>query len=296
MSLLISKIYPYKSVFLLPFSFEVISIKRQMVQTIGFIGVGLIGSDLARLAVNAGYKVALSNSREPESLSNIITELGGDKVASATTPKGIAEDKNIELVVLTVPLKVIPTLVPAIGGLKNKIVIDTNNYYPFRDGQIEVLDTRKLTTAEYVGKYLDSSARQVKVFNNIFAIHLLPAASKDPSAQTCLPIMSDDKEASRVVSEFVRNIGFKTTFAGSLKDSWRAEPKTPVYCTPYAPCIPEGLNEQEAVEYFMSHCAAPLSAEAVEVLIKTATTEGLVGGIFGPNSIPGKATVLAASR
>lgn len=267
-----------------------------MTQTVGFIGVGLIGSNLARLAVDAGYRVVISNSKEPASLSKTVEDLGGEKVVSADTAENIAKNNDIKLVIVTVPLHVIPSLIPAIGGLKDKIVIDTNNYYPLRDGHIDVLDYRKLTTAEYVAQYLDKSAKQIKVFNNIWAIHIQPAANRDPASQTCLPVSGDDDEAKEIVRKFVENIGFATIDACSLKDSWRTEPNTPVYCKPYAPVLPEGLSQQEAVRYFGSHAAAPLSEDRVRSLVSTATENEPVGGIFDPNSISSRASALASSQ
>lgn len=262
-----------------------------MIQTIGFIGVGLIGSSLARLAVDAGYKVVLSNSREPASLERMVELLGGESVASADTPQNICSNDNIKLVVLTVPLNVIPSLIPALGGLKDKIVVDTNNYYPHRDGHVEALDSRKLNTAEYVAQYLDKSAKQIKVFNNIWAIHIQPAASRDSTNQTYLPVAGDDVEAKGLVREFVKSIGFGTVDAGSLRDSWKIEPNTPVYCKPYAPVLPEGLTEQEAVRYFGSHAAAPLTEGELVLLVSAATGNEPVGGVFDPNSISSRAMI-----
>src|SRR4051812_16863820 len=99
-------------------------------ETIGFIGAGHIGSQVARLAVANGYQVVVSNSRGPETLSDLVKELGPHARAATAAEAAAAGD----IVVVTIPLKNYRE-VPA-APLKGKIVIDTNNYYPERDGQI----------------------------------------------------------------------------------------------------------------------------------------------------------------
>src|SRR5215831_2637185 len=110
--------------------------------TIGIIGAGHIGSQVARLAVANGYNVVIGNSRGPETLSELITELGPN--ARAATAQEAA--KAGEIVVVTVPLKNYRQV--PVEPLAGKIVIDTNNYYPQRDGHIPELDNESTTTAE----------------------------------------------------------------------------------------------------------------------------------------------------
>ena len=105
--------------------------------TIGIIGAGNIGSQVARLAVRSGYNVVISNSRGPETLSGLIAELGPS--ARAGTVMEAAQSGDI--VVVTVPLKNYRTV--PVEPLAGKIVIDTNNYYPQRDGHIPELDTNR---------------------------------------------------------------------------------------------------------------------------------------------------------
>src|SRR5688572_18415032 len=110
--------------------------------TIGFIGAGNIGSTVARLAADAGYDVVLSNSRGPETLAELTASLGPN--ARAATPAEAASAGD--LVVVTIPLKNIEQL--PLDALASKNIIDTNNYYPERDGQIGVLDEESTTTSE----------------------------------------------------------------------------------------------------------------------------------------------------
>jgi len=133
--------------------------------TVGFIGSGHIGGTVARLAVAAGYDVVLSNSRGPETLGDLVDELGPR--ARAGTPEEAAEAGDI--VVVSIPLKAY-TSVP-VGPLAGKPVIDTNNYYPQRDGHIAELDDGSTTSSELLQRHLPD-AHVVKVFNNIFFKHL----------------------------------------------------------------------------------------------------------------------------
>src|SRR4051794_3226464 len=102
--------------------------------TIGLIGAGHIGSQVARLAVANGHSVVISNSRGADTLADLVKELGPR--ARAATPTEAATEGDI--VVVTVPLKNYRS-VPG-KPLAGKIVIDTNNYYPQRDGHIPELD------------------------------------------------------------------------------------------------------------------------------------------------------------
>jgi len=109
--------------------------------TLGLVGSGNIGSTVARLAVDAGYDVVLSNSRGPETLSDLVSELGPYARASTAVEAAEAGD----LVLVTVPLKAYQQV--PVEPLAGKIVLDTNNYYPDRDGRFVELDARTTTTS-----------------------------------------------------------------------------------------------------------------------------------------------------
>src|SRR5262245_50830904 len=119
--------------------------------TIGLIGAGHIGSQLARLAVKHGDRVVVSNSRGPETLASLVAELGPN--ARAATPADAAAAGDI--VVVTIPLKDYRSV--PVAPLAGKIVIDTNNYYPQRDGQIPELDNESTTTSELLQAHLPAS-------------------------------------------------------------------------------------------------------------------------------------------
>src|ERR1700712_6020714 len=201
----------------------------QHMTTVGFIGSGAIGSALARLAVEAGHQVVLSNSRGPETLADMVAELGPR--ASAATSKDVAAGGDI--VVVTVPVSAFPSL-PA-AALAGKTVIDTCNYGPERDGHIPELDDNSLTSSELLARYIPD-AMLVKAFNNIYFKHLLnlrrPAGAGDHSS---LPIAADSVTAKAAVTEFLDSIGYSVVGAGTLADSWRQATGTPVWGTPYGP-------------------------------------------------------------
>jgi len=197
------------------------------VTTVGLIGSGRIGSTVGRLAVAAGHDVVLSNSRGPQTLRELVAELGPR--ARAATCVEAAEAGDIVLV--SVPVKAYQKLSGA--PLAGKAVMDTGNYYPARDGQIPELDAGALIDSEYLLRQLPG-AEVVKVFNNIFFRHLQnlarPAGAADRSY---LPIAGGDAAAKAAVTGFLDSIGYGAVDVGSLADGWRQEPGTPVYGTPY---------------------------------------------------------------
>ena len=195
--------------------------------TVGFIGSGHIGSTVARLSVAAGHHVIMSNSRGPQTLHELVGDLG--PLARAATSEQAAGGADI--VVVTIPLRAYQS-VPA-APLAGKPVVDTCNYYPQRDGQIAELDNGSLTSSELIQRHL-AAARVVKAFNNIFYRHLLSLGRLSGAAdRSFLPIAGDDARASAKVTTFLDSIGYGVVDVGALAESWRQEPGTPVYGAPY---------------------------------------------------------------
>lgn len=196
--------------------------------TLGLIGSGYIGGTLARLAVDAGYDVVLSNSRGPETLRDLVNELGPRARAATALEAAQAGD----LVVVSVPLKAYTAVPPE--PLAGKVVLDTNNYYPQRDGQIAELDSGATTSSELLQRHLPQ-ARVVKVFNNINFRHLRtlprPAGAADRSA---LPIAGDDADAKAAATSFLDQIGYDAVDVGPLAEGRRYEPGTPAYGVIYS--------------------------------------------------------------
>ena len=191
--------------------------------TIGLIGAGHIGSQIARLAIKNGYKVVISNSRGPETLSALVAELGQNARAATAVDAAKAGD----IVVVTVPLRNYRAV--PVEPLAGKIVIDTNNYYPERDGHIPELDNESTTTAELLQAHLPKS-KVVKAFNHIYAAHLTtdgkPAGTTNRRA---LVIAGDDQSAKATVAQLIDQFGFDTVDAGPLREGWRIQRDTPGY-------------------------------------------------------------------
>ena len=191
--------------------------------TFGFIGSGHIGSQLARLLVARGHDVVMSNSRDPQTLSALIEELGPH--ARAATPAEAAA--AAEIAVVTIPLKAIGSV--PVEPLAGKVVIDTNNYYPARDGQIPELDDESTTTAELLQRHLPTS-KVVKAFNHIMAAQLTtdgqPAGTPDRRA---LAVVGDDADARARVSALVDSFGFDPVEVSPLSEGWRIQRDTPGY-------------------------------------------------------------------
>ena len=197
--------------------------------TIGLIGSGNIGGTVARLAVDAGYDVVLSNSRGPETLSDLVAELGPRARAATAAEAAEAGD----LVVVTVPLKAYQQV--PVEPLRGKVVIDTNNYYPERDGHIDELDDESTTSSELLQAHLPES-HVVKGFNNIYFEHLgtlqRPAGSDERSV---LAIAGEDDEAKKAVVSFLDDLGYDGYDVGPLAEGWRFQRDTAAYAGLYAP-------------------------------------------------------------
>src|ERR1017187_3885592 len=186
---------------------------------IGLIGAGSIGSTLAELAIEHGHDVVLSNSRGPETLAGL-----GGRASAATAAEAAAAG---DLVVVTIPLKNYRQV--PVAELAGKTVVDTNNYYPPRDGQIPELDSGATTSSELLAAHLPA-ARIVKAFNTLYFKDLGsrggPAGTPDRRA---LPIAGDDAGAKRVVTALIEEFGFDVVDAGGLAEGRRFEPGSPAY-------------------------------------------------------------------
>lgn len=195
--------------------------------TLGLIGSGNIGSTLARLAVDAGIDVVLSNSRGPETLAGLVDELGPHARAATAEEAAALGD----LVVVTIPLKHLRDV--PVEPLRGKVVLDTGNYYPERDGSIPELDDESTTTSELLQAHLPES-RVVKAFNNIYFEHLatLPRPAGDPE-RSVLAIAGDDAAAKAEATALIDRLGYDTHDVGPLAEGWRYQRDTAAYAALY---------------------------------------------------------------
>jgi 8-hydroxy-5-deazaflavin:NADPH oxidoreductase len=192
---------------------------------IGIIGAGNIGGNLTRRFTAAGHEVSVANSRGPATLTELAAETGAQAVTVEEAPVGA------DVVVITIPEKSVASLPPGLldTAPEDAVVIDTGNYYPQRDGRIDAIENgtpESVWVSEQLGRPV------VKAFNGIYAQHLL---DRDQPAGTpgrvALPVAGDDEAAKRKVIALLDEIGFDGVDAGTLAESWRQQPGTPVYGT-----------------------------------------------------------------
>lgn len=191
--------------------------------TFGIIGAGKIGSQLARALTARGYQVVIANSRGPETLTELVAELG--ERARAATVQEAAEAADVAAI--AVPLGVIASVPPE--PLAGKIVLDANNYYWERDGHIAELDRGEATTSGLVQSHLPG-AKVVKAFNHLYAADITTTGSPAGTAnRRALGTASDHPEAIEFVTRLYDELGFDTVSVGPLSESWRLERDRPAY-------------------------------------------------------------------
>ncbi|WP_329141472.1 NADPH-dependent F420 reductase [Streptomyces sp. NBC_00670] len=236
--------------------------------TLGLIGSGRIGGTLARLAVAGGLDVVLSNSRGPGTLAGPVAELGPRARAAPPAEAAAAGD----WVVVSVPVKAYEALPRA--SLAGKTVLDTGNYSPQRDGGIEALADRSLTSGELLQRHLGAAAHVVKAFNNIHHQHLAvlgrPAGAPD---RTALPLAGDSAEAKRHATELLDVLGYDAVDAGPLEHGRLFAPGTPAYGAPYSAAPGDSLGSLAAGPAsadFLSFGAGPASAAEIRALLAKA--------------------------
>lgn len=191
--------------------------------TLGIIGAGHIGSQIARKAVELGYDVVISNSRGPETLAGLAAELG-PKARAATAAEAAAAG---DAVVVTVPFKSYRDI--PVEALANKVVLDTNNYYWERDGHVPELDDGEATVSGLLQAHLPAS-KVAKAFNHIRAADITgDGAPAGTANRRALATASDHPEASDFVTRLYDEFGFDTVNIGPLSESWRVERDRPAY-------------------------------------------------------------------
>jgi predicted dinucleotide-binding enzyme len=195
---------------------------------IGIIGAGMIGGTLTRKLARLGHEVRVANSRDPQTLAELAAETG----ATAVWAEDAAADADV--VIVSIPQKNVPDLAPGIvsKAITGAPVIETNNYYPQqRDGRIDVIENgtpESVWVADHLG------APVFKVFNGIFWKHLLErGAPSGTDGRIALPVAGADGPAKQLVFDLVDQLGFEPVDGGTLDDSWRQQPGTPVYGKDY---------------------------------------------------------------
>lgn len=191
---------------------------------VGILGAGNIGTTLARKLAQAGHDVKVTNSRGPENIAAEALEFGALAVTSAEAVQ------NVEVIILSINPTSYSKVAPLFADLPEEtVVMDTSNYHPVRDNRIESIDAgqvESLWVVEQLGRPI------VKAWNTIvsdsFARKGKPAGSPDRIA---LPVAADRDRDREVGMALVEDTGFDAFDAGTLEDSWRMQPGSPVYCT-----------------------------------------------------------------
>ncbi|MDQ0638414.1 putative dinucleotide-binding enzyme [Pedobacter sp. W3I1] len=192
---------------------------------IGIIGTGAIGGTIAKKMAEAGHSVKINNSDDADKLNARAEELG----VTAANKKDVVKD--VDVIILSLPTIAIPTLPKDLFAdvPENVIVVDTSNYYPFRDADIEEIKNGKVESI-WVSEQLGRPV--IKAFNNLLA-ETLASGGKEPGAEdrTAMAVAGDDAEAKKVIAGLVNDAGYDAVDSGSLSESWRHQPGTPAYCT-----------------------------------------------------------------
>ncbi|WP_404986170.1 NADPH-dependent F420 reductase [Caballeronia sp. LZ034LL] len=213
------------------------------VMKIGIIGAGNIGAVLALRWSEKGHDVRIANSRGPASLADVARETGATAAEARDTVAGA------EVIVVTIPEAKVPNLPKDLfaGVPAGVVVIDTGNYYPRqRDGRIDGIE-QGLPESRWVEQQIGRPV--VKAFNNIYAEHLRNRGKPAGEAgRIALPVAGDDPQAKTLVMQLVEEMGFDAVDAGTIDDSWRQQPATPVYTADLdAAGVRAGLQQADPV-------------------------------------------------
>lgn len=189
---------------------------------IGIIGAGHIGASLARRLSALGHDVSIANSRGPQTLAGLAAETR----ANAVTVREAARGKD--LVIIAIPEKAIRDLPTDLFPRRDRaVIVDTGNYYPKRDGRIAAIEDGT-PESQWVSQQIGRPV--VKAFNTMYAQHLLERGrAADQPGRLALPVAGDDQKAKDVVIRLIDDLGFDAVDAGTLAESWRQQPGTPVY-------------------------------------------------------------------
>jgi|tagenome__1003787_1003787.scaffolds.fasta_scaffold20913957_2 predicted dinucleotide-binding enzyme len=191
---------------------------------IAILGAGRIGGTIARRLSADGHAVTLANSRGPHTLRDLAEEIGATAAGAGEAAEGA------EVIITSVPFPRVPSLREPISRTpRDVIVIDTSNYYSFKDGVIQAVEDGQVESVwvqEQLGRPI------VKAWNTILAGSFMTKASPPGTLdRIALAVSGDDAPAKATAMELVDATGFDPVDAGSIADSWRQQPGTPAYCT-----------------------------------------------------------------
>lgn len=191
---------------------------------IGILGAGMIGKQLALKLATASHDVLIANTRGPETIAKDVLSTGAKAVTSKQAVSGR------EVVIISIPMERIPDIASLFSDVpKDVVVIDTSNYWPYRTGIIDAIESGQVES-EWVTEQLGRPV--VKAWNAIYFYSLenkgRPAG--DPE-RLAIPVAADNERDRRIAMSLVEDTGFDAVDAGNIADSWRQQPAAPAYCT-----------------------------------------------------------------
>ncbi len=191
---------------------------------IGILGTGNMGRVLTRKLAAAGHDVKVANSRGPQTIEAEVLETGAQAV---TTEDAV---KDVEVVIMTMPHPAFEKIRSLIAALPEEtVVIDISNYFPGRDPVNPQLDS-DIAESEWVRDYFGRPI--AKAWNSIGMVSFeTKGMPKGQPGRVALPVSADRNHDREVAMALVDDTGFDGLDAGSLADSWRQQPGSPVYIT-----------------------------------------------------------------
>jgi 8-hydroxy-5-deazaflavin:NADPH oxidoreductase len=190
-------------------------------QSLAVLGAGHVGPVIARLAVSAGYLVAIAARGDPADIA-LIAEL----MIPGAQPQWAADAvADADIVVLAIPLHRFADVDP--GLLSGKLVVDAMNYWPASDGVLDSFE--RGASSEVVAQRLAGSA-VVKALNHI-GYHELEDRARPPGApdRRAAGVAGDDPAAVEAVAGMVDRLGYDPVCLGSLRAGRVLQPGGPVF-------------------------------------------------------------------
>jgi predicted dinucleotide-binding enzyme len=192
---------------------------------IGIIGTGLIGANLARKWAAAGHAVRVANDFDPAARDDLAREID----AKALPVVDVVKD--VEVIVVTIPLNAIPSLPAGLFDAlpDDAILVDTSNYFPARDKTIGAIEDG-MVESQWVEQQLGRPV--IKAFNNQLAYtQAHEGRLAGTPGRLAMSVYGDDVDAKGTVIDLIDDLGFDGIDAGPLAESWRQQPGSPAYCT-----------------------------------------------------------------
>ncbi|HEY2504827.1 MAG TPA: NAD(P)-binding domain-containing protein [Mycobacterium sp.] len=186
-----------------------------MFASVGIIGSGSVGRAIATRALSTRIPVVLSNSRGPDTLKELVDELG--QGASAGT---VAQAAEADLVLLAIPFVKVPELAREVQDWSGRVVVDATNqfaqYEPTYSGFVDLGDE---TGSEWVAGHL-AGATVIKAFNAMFAEYIM-ADPRHHDGRQVLFFAGDDEAANAEFAAFGEALGFAPVLVGGLREGGR---------------------------------------------------------------------------